>query len=328
MSANTGQPRPGQLVIGTRGSQLALWQTNFIKSRIESTAPGISIEVRTIKTTGDKLLDSPLSKIGDKGLFTKEIEQQMLEGKIDLAVHSLKDIPTQIPAGLVIGAITEREDLRDVFISHPKKKHSSLNALPHGARIATGSLRRACQLLAFRPDFIIVSIRGNLNTRFEKLDHSDWDGMILALAGVKRLGWESRVTEILPLEIMLPAVGQGALAVEMRENDSRVADLLKDFHHEPTAIATRAERALLRHLEGGCQVPIGTYGRIEHGKLRLDAMIGSLDGKRIVRGEITGNTTHAEDLGVKLANDLVENGGREILEEIRRAGDISLVPEA
>lgn len=328
MRTNTGQPRAGKLVIGTRGSQLALWQTNFIKSRIESTAPDISIEVRTIKTTGDKLLDSPLSKIGDKGLFTKEIEQQMLEGAIDLAVHSLKDIPTQIPAGLVIGAITEREDLRDVFISHPKKQHSSLSALPHGARIATGSLRRACQLLAFRPDFTIVNIRGNLNTRLEKLDNSDWDGMILAFAGVKRLGLESRVTEILPFEIMLPAVGQGALAVEIRENDSRVADLLKNLHHEPTAIATRAERALLRHLEGGCQVPIGTYGRIEQGKLRLDAMIGSLDGKRIVRGEITGDTTHAEDLGVKLANDLVENGGREILEEIRRAGNISLVPEA
>lgn len=328
MGANPGQPRAGKLIIGTRGSQLALWQTDFIRSRIESTAPGLSIEVRTVKTTGDRLLDSPLSKIGDKGLFTKEIEKQMLEGTIDLAVHSLKDIPTRIPAGLVLGAITEREDVRDVFISHPRKKHSSLSALPHGARIATGSLRRTCQLLAFRPDFTIVNIRGNLNTRLEKLDNSDWDGMILALAGVRRLGWESRITEILPFEIMLPAVGQGALAVEIREGDSRVADLLKELHHEPTAIAARAERALLRHLEGGCQVPIGTYGRIEQGKLRLDAMIGSLDGKRIVRGEITGDTTHAEELGIKLAKDLFENGGREILEEIRRAGDRSLVPEA
>jgi hydroxymethylbilane synthase len=328
MSTNARLRDAGRLVIGTRGSQLALWQTRSVASRLESIVPGLHIEVRTIKTTGDKVLDSPLSKIGDKGLFTKEIEQQLLAGTIDLAVHSLKDIPTQLPAGLVIGAITEREDVRDVFLAHPRKKPASLETLPYGARIATGSLRRTCQLLAYRPDFTIVNIRGNLNTRLEKLDNSDWDGMILALAGVRRLGWESRIDEVLPLEMMLPAVGQGALAVEIRESDTQLAEALKALHHEPTAVAVYAERALLRCLEGGCQVPIGTYGRLEHGKLRLNAMIGSLDGKRIVRGEITGETTHAEDLGIRLANDLLENGGREILEEIRRAGNISLVPDA
>jgi hydroxymethylbilane synthase len=328
MTANAGTQRFGRLVVGSRRSQLALWQTGLITSQLERIAPELAIEIRTITTTGDKILDSPLSKIGDKGLFTKEIEQQMLEGTIDLAVHSLKDMPTQIPAGLTIGAITEREDVRDVFISHPKKPYTALRELPVGARIATGSLRRKCQLRSFRPDLTIIDIRGNLKTRFEKLDNSDWDGMILANAGVKRLGWEARITEILPLEIMLPAVGQGALAVEIREGDTRVAELIRSLHHEATAIATRAERALLRHLEGGCQVPIGTYGRIEHGKLRLDALIGSVDGTRIVRGEITGELSQAEQLGVKLANDLLENGGREILEDIRTAGDSLLVPES
>ncbi|MGH2568749.1 MAG: hydroxymethylbilane synthase, partial [Bacteroidota bacterium] len=265
MTADSGKQHGGRekLVIGTRGSQLALWQTNFIKSRLSAAAPHLTIEVTTIRTTGDKILDSPLSKIGDKGLFTKEIEQHLLDGSIDLAVHSLKDIPTQIPPGLLLGAVTEREDVRDAFLAHPRKSHTNIGNLPRGAKIATGSLRRKCQLLAFRPDFEIIDLRGNLNTRLEKLEQSDWDGTILAKAGVARLGWESKITELLPFEVMLPAVGQGALAVEMREDDKRVAELLKPLHHEATAIATNAERALLRRLEGGCQVPIGTYGRIE-----------------------------------------------------------------
>ncbi len=316
------------LVIGSRGSQLALWQANHIKSQLSTVAPHLAVEVHVIKTTGDKILDSPLSKIGDKGLFTKEIELHVLDGSVDLAVHSLKDIPTQIPAGLTIGAVTEREDARDVFIAHPRKSYKTLGELPRGAKIATGSLRRTCQLLALRPDFEIVNIRGNLNTRLEKLDNSEWDGMILAKAGLTRLGWESRIAEVLPFETMLPAVGQGALGIEIRRDDTKVRELLKPLHHEPTAIATSAERALLRRLEGGCQVPIGTFGRIEHGKLRLDALVGSLDGKQVVRGEIMGDPKNAEELGVKLANDLLENGGREILDEIRAVGDTQLIPES
>lgn len=317
-----------RLVIGTRGSELALWQGNHIKSKLAALFPKLEIELHIIKTLGDKILDSPLSKIGDKGLFTKEIERALLDGEIDLAVHSLKDIPTQLPKGLTIGAITEREDVRDVFIAHPKKSHKTFSDLPKHAKIATGSLRRKCQLLHKRPDLEIIDLRGNLNTRMQKLEQSNWDGMILAKAGVKRLGWEQKITEVLAYDVMLPAVGQGALGIEIREKDNRVRKIIQMFHHETTAACVNGERALLRHLEGGCQVPIGTYGRIESGKFRLDAIIGSLDGKRLVRGHIIGNQSDSEKLGVQLGEQLLARGGKEILDEIRLNTSSENQPEA
>ncbi|MBM4169167.1 MAG: hydroxymethylbilane synthase [Ignavibacteria bacterium] len=309
------------LRIGTRGSDLALWQSNHIKARLSQAFPDLAIELLIIKTTGDRILDSPLSKIGDKGLFTKEIEHALLSHEIDLAVHSLKDLPTKLPEGLVIGAITEREDVRDVFIAHPSKPVQSIKELPQGAKVATGSLRRRCQLLHVRPDLEIVDLRGNLNTRLHKLEQSDWNGIVLAGAGVRRLGWTDRIAEEIPLDVMLPAVGQGALAVEIRDADAPLRDLLKVVHHDATAAATRGERAFLRHLEGGCQIPIGTYGRIEESRFKMDGLIGSLDGHRVVRGSVSGVPAEAEALGTGLAKELLERGGREILEEIRKGDE-------
>lgn len=306
-----------KLTIGTRSSQLALWQSNWVKSELEKKYPKLQIGLIEIKTTGDKILDSPLSKIGDKGLFTKEIEHALLEHKIDAAVHSLKDLPTTLPQGLTIGVVTKREDVHDVFISHPKKSYKHFEDIPHGATIATGSLRRKCQLLNWRSDLNIIELRGNLNTRITKLTESDWDGMILAYAGVYRLGMQKFITEILPVEKMLPAVGQGALAIENRDNDEQVLQYIKHLTHVPTTIATRGERALLHHLEGGCQIPIGAYGRIEENQFVLDVMIGSLDGKQIVRGKIHGPIERTEDLSIQLAQTLLDSGGKEILEQIR-----------
>jgi hydroxymethylbilane synthase len=307
------------LRIGTRGSELALWQTNHVKTLLETQFPGIFIDVQIIKTTGDKILDAPLSKIGDKGLFTKELEAALLDRRIDLAVHSFKDVPTAIPDDLTIAAVLEREDVRDVFIGHPKKQNQTFRTLTQSASIATGSLRRTCQLLNARPDLQIIDIRGNLNTRMKKLDESTWDGMILAKAGVTRLGWAQRITEILPFELMLPAVGQGALAIETRTNDLPLAELLSTLHHLPTALTVTAERSLLRRLEGGCQIPIGAYGQVTGNEIRLDAVIGSLDGKRMVKGTQSGNHKNADRIGIELAEELLKRGGKEILEEIRHA---------
>jgi hydroxymethylbilane synthase len=290
-----------------------------VKSLLEELFSGIVIDVQTIKTIGDKILDSPLAKIGDKGLFTKELDAALLDERIDLAVHSFKDVPTAIPEGLAIVAVLEREDVRDVFISHPKSQNKLFMTLPRHAVIATGSLRRKCQALNARQDIQIVDIRGNLNTRIKKLDESNWDGIILAKAGVTRLGWAQRITEILPFEIMLPAVGQGALAVEIRNGDKRIEELLRTLHHLPTALTVTAERSLLRHLEGGCQIPIGAYGQIQGNELRLDAVIGSLDGKRIVNGSRNGNHADAERIGIELAEELLKRGGKEILDEIRHS---------
>jgi hydroxymethylbilane synthase len=310
-----------KIVIGTRGSDLALWQSQWVTNELRRLHPSLSIETRTIKTTGDKILDSPLSKIGDKGLFTKEIEKALLEKTIDLAVHSLKDLPTNITEGLTIGAITEREDVRDVFISHPKKKYASISAVPKNGTIATGSLRRKCQLLSHRPDLHIADIRGNLKTRRMKLEESNWDGMLLAKAGVTRLGWSELISEVLAPSFILPAVGQGALAIEIRSADTLLASIVEPLNHLPTAQSTTGERALLRFLEGGCQIPIGTYGRIEVGKFLLDAVVGSLDGKRIVRGSIAGKPDDSELLGETLAQELLKNGADAILQEIRTMGN-------
>ena len=224
--------------------------------------------------------------------------------RVDIAVHSFKDVPTIVPEGLTIAAVLEREDVHDVFIANPKKSHRTFTGLPPNAIIATGSLRRKCQLLNARPDIQIAEIRGNLNTRMKKLDSSEWDGMILAKAGVTRLGWTQRITDVLPFDLMLPAVGQGALAIECRIGDQRVQEMLRPLHHHPTAVAVTAERALLRYLEGGCQIPIGAYGQIIGNELHLDAVIGSLDGKRIMRGKKIGTIAHAEQIGIDLAKEL------------------------
>ncbi len=309
------------LRIGSRGSALALWQARWVERELKRHAPGLVISIEIIRTTGDKVLDSPLSKIGDKGLFTKEIEEALLDGRIDLAVHSLKDLPTQLPAGLTIGAVCEREDVRDVFIPHPANTHTTLLGQPEGAQIATGSLRRKCQLLAARPDFRIVDIRGNLNTRMKKLEQSSWEGMILARAGVVRLGWEKAIGETIPARLMLPAVGQGALGIEIRAGDGETGSLIKPLAHLKTTQATTAERSLLRRLEGGCQVPIGTYARLEENEgtiqLVLDAMVGSLDGSTIIRGSLHGDPSAADALGSTLAATLLAAGADRILQGIR-----------
>ena len=309
------------LRIGSRGSPLALWQANWVKDRLAEKFSGLAVEISVIKTTGDKILDSPLSKIGDKGLFTREIEHALLENRIDCAVHSLKDLPTELPPGLAIGAITQREDVRDVFIARSGSRVTALADVPHGGTIATGSLRRRSQLLHWRPDITITENRGNLNSRFAKLDDSHWDGMILARAGVVRLGMEQRITEVIPSERILPAAGQGALGIEIREGDSTTLKFIATLASPAATSATLGERALLRELEGGCQVPIGAYGRLEENVFRLDAMIGSLDGKRFFRGKIHGKPERSEELGKELAKMLYESGGREILEEIRTKAD-------
>ena len=309
------------LRIGTRGSDLALWQANWVKQRLEVLHPGIAVAVTIIKTTGDRVLDAPLSKIGDKGLFTREIENALLRGEIDLAVHSLKDLPTELPSGLQIGAITEREDPRDVFLPHPSNACRSLLDQPTGVTVATGSLRRKCQLKALRPDVHVVDVRGNLSTRLRKLDDSDWAGMLLARAGVIRLGWEARIGEIVPADLILPAVGQGALAIEIKEGDERALTAVAPLASTQTTSAVLAERSLLRRLEGGCQVPIGTYARIDTKKgierLVMDAMVGSLDGARVVRGHAEGNASEAESLGRSLAETLLRDGADTILATIR-----------
>jgi hydroxymethylbilane synthase len=310
------------ITIGSRGSELALWQAHWVRNRLRERFPGLAVELEIIKTTGDKVLDSPLSKIGDKGLFTREIENALLKKQIDLAVHSLKDLPTELPAGLMLGAICEREDVRDVFIPHPSNKIKTLLDQPAGSRIATGSLRRRCQLLHLRPDFAIIEIRGNLNTRMKKLEESDWAGMLLARAGVVRLGWESQIGETLDASTMLPAVGQGALGIEIREGDKAVADIIRALHHPTTAAAALAERSLLRRLEGGCQVPIGTFASRDKeapNQIVLNAVVGSVDGRTLVRGTIRGSETEAEEMGRKLAEQLLSGGADEILRAIRSA---------
>ena len=301
-------------VIGTRGSDLALWQANLVRTRLESLFTEQEFEIKVIRTTGDQLLDIALSKIGDKGLFTRQIETALLNGEIDFAVHSLKDLQTVQPDGLIIGAVCDRETANDVFIS---KTHKSIDELPAGARVATGSLRRKSQLLNFRPDLEIVEIRGNVPTRLKKFQESDLDGLILAYAGIFRLGLEKSVSQLIPFSVMLPAVGQGAVAVEIREGDGEVLELAAKLESGPTRVCITAERSFLRRLEGGCQVPIGAYATIDGGNLHLEGMVGSLDGNVIFRESISGGTVEAEELGTRLAERLIEKGAAELLEETR-----------
>ena len=308
-----------QLIIGTRSSPLALWQAEFTKAELSKNFPELDIQLKLIKTTGDVLLDSPLSKIGDMGLFTKDIEKHLLAKEVDLAVHSLKDVPTETPEGLILSAFTEREDTRDVIIS---KNGENLKQLKPNAKIATSSLRRTSQLLGIRPDFEMGDIRGNLNTRFKRFDESDFDAMILAYAGVHRLNFGDRISEILPHDVLLPAVGQGALGIETRIDDEQTRQIVKVMNNQNSEYCTKAERALLRHLQGGCQIPIGAYATYKNGTLHLSAFVGSIDGKRAIRNEITKENVTAPELaektGIELAEELMKQGANEILAEIRK----------
>ncbi|WP_088189451.1 hydroxymethylbilane synthase [Desulfosporosinus sp. FKA] len=298
--------------IGTRDSQLAMWQAEWVKNQLELLYPHLSFELVPMKTKGDKILDVPLAKIGDKGLFTKELEHGLLSNQLDMAIHSLKDLPTILPQGLDICAFCEREEPRDVFLS---KSGTLLEELPEGALVGTSSLRRKSQLKHYRPDLRFTDLRGNLQTRWRKLQESEMDGIVLAAAGVKRLGWEERITQILSEDIMLSAVGQGSIAVEIAEDRNDIRDLLAQLNHPETEKAVCAERALMRRLEGGCQVPIGALGQNKSGEIHLKAMVASLDGNRLLKAQ--GKGTDPEKVGVEVAGQLLSLGAAEILAEIR-----------
>ena len=298
--------------IGTRESRLAMWQAEWVKSHLTKFYPQLQFVLVPMKTKGDKILDVPLSKIGDKGLFTKELEQGLLSEELDMAVHSLKDMPTMLPRGLTISTFCEREEPRDVFLS---QNGVPLEDLPTGAIIGTSSLRRKSQLKHYRPDYEFVDLRGNLQTRWRKLTESNMDGIVLAAAGVKRLGWEDRITQILPEDMMLPAVGQGSIAIEIVEHRSDIKELLAPLNHFETEQAVRAERALMRKLEGGCQVPIGALAQVVKGLITLRGMVASLDGVRLIKAEAEG--TDPEAVGLEVADRLVELGALAILAEIR-----------
>mgnify|MGYP001158843474 CR=1 FL=1 len=299
-----------KLVIGTRGSKLALWQANYIADCLRSQFPGVEVSLKRVMTTGDKILDVPLARIGGKGLFTKELETEMLTGQIDLAVHSLKDMPTELPPGLTLAAITERVDPGDAFIS---PKYKTVDALPQGAKVGTSSLRRKAQLLNYRPDLVISDLRGNLDTRLQKLETEQLDAIILAVAGLKRLGWQERITQVLPPSLCLPAVGQGALAIETRSDDAEVIGMLEFLNHDSTRAAVTAERSFLREVEGGCQVPVGVFGQANSNSLLLEAVILSVDGVQVIRDTVSGTWAEAEELGRALAQKMLAAGGREIM---------------
>ncbi len=301
------------LRIATRQSPLALWQAHYVKDRLMACHPGLNVELVPMVTKGDVILDTPLAKVGGKGLFVKELELALLDNRADIAVHSMKDVPVEFPLGLGLVTICEREDPRDAFVSN---RYDSLDALPEGSIVGTSSLRRQCQIAARRPDLIIRSLRGNVGTRLGKLDNGEYDAIILAVAGLKRLGLESRVRVALPAELSLPAVGQGAVGIECRMDDDRTRQLLAPLNHIETAIRVKAERAMNTRLEGGCQVPIGSYAEIVEGEIWLRALVGSPDGAQMVRGERRGKPEEAEQMGVSLADELLANGARDILNAV------------
>jgi hydroxymethylbilane synthase len=309
-----------KVIIGSRGSELALWQANFVKKVLEKKNKNVSVEIKIIKTKGDKILDVALSKIGDKSLFTKELETELINKNIDLAVHSLKDLQTEIPKGLNLAAVTKRHNVQDVLIA--RKKGITIFNLPDDATIATGSLRRKCQLLHLRPDLNIVDLRGNVPSRIKKFLESDWDAIILARAGVERLKLNKYISSIIKTDVMLPAVGQGALGIETRADNKLVNDIVKSIHHEDTYKAVLAERALLKTLEGGCQVPIGAFAEIKPNGLFIDALVGSLDGGLTYRKKNRGSKNNPEKLGRELAKDLLKAGAKIILDEIYRTARV------
>lgn len=318
-----------KVIIGTRSSKLALWQAEWVSSELRRMNPGLQVELNKIKTTGDKILDVPLAQVGGKGLFVKEIEEALLKGEADLAVHSMKDVPTEFPEGLHLPVICRREDPRDAFIaarSGGNFKHSSFGVLPQGASIGTSSLRRSCQLLSTRPDLKIMQLRGNLDTRLRKLDEGQFDAIILAAAGVNRLGWSDRITELIPAEVSLPAIGQGAIGIECRIADDFINGLIRPLNHAETAMCVRAERACLKKLEGGCQVPIAAYAQIRGNRIIIDGLVGSVSGDTIIRAHREANMDDPESLGEALGEELLSKGAQKILAEVygKNIGQVGL----
>lgn len=338
MALMKNRAKKGTITIGTRGSKLALWQAEWVKSEIQKLYPDLVIELNKIKTTGDKILDVPLAKIGGKGLFVKEIEEALLRHDADIAVHSMKDVPTEFPENLHLSVICKREDPRDAFLSRIKNSKfqiPNLKALPRGAIVGTSSLRRSCQLLNIRPDIKIKQLRGNLDTRVRKLDEGQFEAIIVAAAGVKRLGLQKRITEILPVDISLPAIGQGAVGIECRIDDAFINSLVAPLNHPETSVCVKAERAFLKRLEGGCQVPIAAYARLEqqiqnpksnppeadkNPKIIMDGLVGSISGDRIIKRHIEGSTDEAESIGIQLAEDVLSRGAKEMLDEVYARG--------
>lgn len=303
------------LVIGTRGSKLALWQANYVKDLLEEIT-GKNVELKIIKTTGDKILDVPLAKVGGKGLFTKELEVALLAGEVDLCVHSMKDVPTELPEGCILAGMPQRVDPSDVLVSH---KGQTLETLAEGGRVGTSSLRRIAQVRAARPDVEIVDVRGNLDTRMRKAEEGEVDAVILAAAGIKRLGWESRISSHIPSELMVSAVGQGAIGIEIREDDEYMKELCAELSDPDTLTAVTAERVVMNRLDGGCQVPIGAYARLEVDTLVLDAMVGDVDGSTIIRTQVSGPASDPIALGEKAVEELKAQGAVEILSAVRAA---------
>ena len=298
------------LNIATRKSPLALWQAEYVRDRLLAAHPGLQVELVRMSTQGDKILDSPLAKIGGKGLFVKELEDGLLAGRADIAVHSMKDVPVELPAGLHLPVICEREDPRDAYVSND---YPSFDALPHGARVGTSSLRRQCQIMLRRPDIKILTLRGNVNTRLAKLDAGEFDAVILAAAGLKRLGFEQRITAYLDTTVSLPAIGQGAVGIECRSADPEINRLIAALDDPDTHTRVAAERAMNHRLEGGCQVPIAGHAVLDGNTLHLRGLVGAPDGSRVIRGEISGPRGDAEKLGVTLADDLLARGAADIL---------------
>ncbi|QDY43562.1 hydroxymethylbilane synthase [Candidatus Pantoea soli] len=299
--------------IATRQSPLALWQAQYVQQRLMAAHPGLQVELVPMVTKGDVILDTPLAKVGGKGLFVKELELAMLENRADMAVHSMKDVPVDFPEGLGLVTICEREDPRDAFVSN---HYHSVDELPQGAVVGTSSLRRQCQLSARRPDLVIRSLRGNVGTRLGKLDAGEYDAIILAAAGLKRLGLEDRIRQALPAELSLPAVGQGAVGIECRLDDDALITLLQALNHDDTAVCVRAERAMNTRLEGGCQVPIGSFAVLEDDQLWLRGLVGAPDGSQMVTGERRGPRDRATEMGISLAEELLDGGAREILRDV------------
>ncbi len=304
---------PEKFILATRKSLLALTQSKWVKSEIEQRWPEVEIELLKVVTRGDKILDVPLAKVGGKGLFVKEIEDALLRKDADLAVHSLKDCPTELPEGLEVSIFPRREDPRDAFISRDGRK---LAELPHGAKVGTSSLRRLSQLRKIRPDLVIESLRGNLDTRLRKLDEGMYNAIILAAAGLNRLGLSDRITEHLDPETMLPAIGQGSLGIEFRSDDSRMREILSSIHDEKTSVCVRAERAFLLRLEGGCQVPIGAYAVLSDNEIVMEGLVADEEGNELIRRKLKGTADSPETLGTELADEILNAGGREILEKV------------
>ncbi|HBS41379.1 MAG TPA: hydroxymethylbilane synthase [Oceanospirillales bacterium] len=298
------------LRIATRKSPLALWQAEHIKARLEALHPDLSVELVTFTTQGDRILDTPLAKIGGKGLFVKELEAAMLDGRADIAVHSMKDVPVAFPDDFGLYAICERENPFDAFVSN---QYENVDALPQGAVVGTSSLRRQCQIRQYRPDLVIKDLRGNVNTRLAKLDNGDYDAIILAAAGLIRLGMQNRIRVTLPAQVSLPAVGQGAVGIECRKDDSELIDLLGALNHRDTATRVTAERAMNTRLDGGCQVPIGSYATLTDDIVTLTGMVGKTDGSQLLFASATGDRSRAEELGVEVAEALLDQGAGEIL---------------